>query len=258
MEHNKSVFLAWQAPDTRSWHVVGLLSEHQDKFLFNYTKGAYASERFIPFSGMDSLKRTYISQDLFPLFQNRLLSTKRPEYPSFLKWLGLTGDDVSPITVLGRSGGLRGTDQLQMFNRIQMNDDGTYEHIFFAHGLRHLPEGAQERISGLSAHEELYFCPDPQNEYDDMAVIIRAEGPPEIVGYVPRYLASDVTMLLEKDKNDISVCVEALSEDAPANYKLMCKMSGKLSKELAAEIMNRDEFELITENAESLQGVSVG
>jgi len=76
MSHNKSVNLAWQFPDTRDWHVVGHLTEKKDGYFFNYTNGA-KSEGFIPFSGMEDIYKTYISEKLFPLFQNRLLSPKR-------------------------------------------------------------------------------------------------------------------------------------------------------------------------------------
>lgn len=246
MKEHKSVFLAWQAPDTRTWYVVGLLTEYKDRYTFNYTKGALKSKKFISFSGMTDLKKTYISTNLFPLFKNRLLSEKRPEYPNFIEWLGLNKEDLSPVTVLGRSGGLRGTDKLQMFSKVDINEDGSFEHIFFAHGLGYLTESAKTRVSQLTNNEKLLFCLDSQNSYDENAVIIRAEKPAEIVGYCPSYLAKDFSSLLKRDKNSINISVNLLSDSAPDHYKLMCKVVGKIDCGLAKVFMNRDEFKLIS------------
>jgi len=248
MAKDNSVYLAWQASDTRDWHIVGLLTENTDKsYTFNYTKGTEVLPNFAPFSGMPDITKKYISKDLFPQFKNRVLNKKRPEYPCFIKWLGLDDDESSPVTILARSGGLRGTDQLQMFNRIEFNPDGSFEHIFFAHGLSHLTASANQRVMDLECGEKLYLCPDPQNKYDENAVLIRAENPTQVVGYCPRYLAADILLFLNQDTKSINIVVEALSDTAPANYKLMCKISGKVDSQLVNEVMNNEEFQLLSE-----------
>lgn len=243
IEHD-SAYLAWRAPDTNSWHVVGLLRKRGDNFIFNYTKGCKASDKFIPFSGMTQLDQTYVSKELFPLFANRLLSTKRPEYPKFISWLGLDAEQVSPINVLARSGGMRLTDSLQMFKRIEIADDGTFTHIMFAHGLSHLSASASERVLSLVVGEQLCLCLDVQNSADPFAVIIRAERPSEIVGYCPRYLAQDITKILTDSGSYVKIYVEGLTGDAPANYKLMCKLKGIISASLAKEMSKSEEFDL--------------
>lgn len=245
MSSNNSVYLAWQSPNDRSWHVVGLLSKSSDGYVFNYTHGAKL-EKFIPFSGMEDIQKTYWSKDLFPLFQNRILSSRRPEYPHFIKWLGLLEGDESPITILGRSGGMRGTDQLQTFKPIEFDEDGQFEHLFFAHGLRHLTASANERVSQLKPGEELFLCLDCQNEFDENAVMIRAGSPAEIVGYCPRYLAKDLSKFLSTNKQSIKITVETLSADAPANYRLMCKVKGKIEPQLVEEFRNNAEFQLLS------------
>ncbi len=244
MTEPKRVFVAWQDPNARNWHVVGRLTEYEDRFAFNYTKGALR-EDFIRFNGMDELNKTYISKDLFPLFKNRLLSHKRPEYPDFIHWLGLKKDKITPAEILGRSGGRRMTDQLQMFNKVDFSEDGSFEYFLFAHGLNYLTTSAKERISKLKNGEQLLFCIDCQNQYDKYAMIIRVDKPAEIVGYCPRYLAAHVLDCLKEDKDSIKVYVEALNEDAPSNYKLMCKIKGKLSKSLIDKFMNYEEFKEI-------------
>ncbi len=241
MKEHSSVYLAWQSPDSRDWHVVGALSEADSGYEFRYTKGALKSDKFVPFSGMENINKSYISNDLFPLFKNRLLSHKRPEYPNFIKWLGLDESEASPVNVLARSGAIRGTDQLQMFKRIETSESGEYEHYFFVHGLSYLNKSAQKRAYNLKKGEVLRLCLDRQNEYDNEAVLIRADKPAEIVGYCPRYLAKDITLLLGESEF-LNVTVEMTSEDAPSNYKLMCKITGKLNTNILKELPVNDEY----------------
>ena len=124
MTNSNSVYVAWQEPDTRNWHVVGNLQERNSGYVFKYTKGALKSSKFTRFSGMNDVRETYVSEELFPLFKNRLLSPRRPEYPRFIKWLGFEDDSVNPIDILARSGGLRSTDQLQIFKKIEVDASG--------------------------------------------------------------------------------------------------------------------------------------
>ncbi|ETD64805.1 hypothetical protein Q458_04875, partial [Escherichia coli ATCC BAA-2209] len=88
-QKNESVYVAWQSPDSRDWHVIGNLQNKGTYYSFNYTRGVENLGKFTPFSGMEDLYKTYISEDLFPLFKNRLLSSRRPEFPYFIQWLGL-------------------------------------------------------------------------------------------------------------------------------------------------------------------------
>ena len=246
MKEHSSVYLAWQASDTKEWYVVGMLKQYLEGFTFNYTVGAQVSAKFIPFSGMENLEKTYVSTELFPLFKNRLLSKNRPEYPRFIDWLGLAEENVSPISILGRSGGLRGTDTLQMFNRIEVNSDGSFEHIFFAHGLSHLAPSALDRVLNLKKGELLYLCLDCQNSYDGNAIIIRANNPAKIVGYCPRYFTKYIGEFLRQNSSNISLYVETLSKSAPANYQLMCRLKGKVGVREANTFMNQEEFQVIS------------
>ncbi|HDL6510133.1 TPA: HIRAN domain-containing protein [Yersinia enterocolitica] len=240
-----SVYVAWQSPDTRYWHVVGNLQERDSGYVFNYTKGALCSKKFTLFSGMNDVNETYVSEDLFPLFKNRLLSPRRPEYPHFIKWLGLTSEEANPIEVLGRSGGLRSTDQLQVFKRIETDENGRFEHYFFAHGLNYLSESANKRVSALAIGSSLQLCIDSQNEYDEFAVIIRADNPAEILGYCPRYFAKDIKSMLAESPKSIQLTVETISDDAPANYRLLCKLSGILSAPVIQQMDCQEELQHI-------------
>ncbi|WP_249553569.1 MULTISPECIES: HIRAN domain-containing protein [Shewanella] len=244
MREHSTVYLAWQAPETRDWHVVGALTQASKGYDFHYTKGALVSESFVPFSGMENLNNSYHSDELFPLFNNRLLSQKRPEYPSFIKWLGLSESEATPVNILARSGGIRNTDQLQMFRKIEVDESGLFTHYFFLHGLSYLPQQAQERIDNLLEGEKLLLCKDCQNPYDSEAVFVRANHPPEIVGFCPRYLARDISKLM--DTTDyLNVTVEKITSDAPINYRLMCKIEGKLNSDNFEQFTDQSEYQFI-------------
>ncbi len=245
MTNATSIYIAWQAPDTRDWHVVGNLQERNSGYVFKYTKGALKSTKFTRFSGMNDLRETYVSEELFPLFKNRLLSPKRPEYPQFIKWLGLNDEDVNPIDILARSGGLRSTDQLQIFKRIDVNSSGEFEQFFFLHGLSYLNSTANERVSELQPGQVLRLCLDGQNEYDSDAVFARADKPAEIVGYCPRYFAHDIKNMLSDDPKSVTLTVEKFSKEAPHNYRLLCKFSGKLSFTSQSRLNQQNEFDMV-------------
>ena len=243
MTNTNSVYVAWQAPDTRDWHVVGNLQERNSGYVFKYTKGALKSPKFTKFSGMNDVHETYVSEELFPLFKNRLLSPRRPEFPRFIKWLGFEDDSVKPIDILARSGGLRSTDQLQIFKKIEVDSNGKFEHFFFLHGLSYLNSMANDRVSELKPGQTLRLCLDLQNEYDGDAVVVRADKPAEIVGYCPRYLSNDIKKMLLNDSKSVKLAVEKISDDAPHNYRLLCKLSGTLNPECKSSLILQDEFE---------------
>lgn len=245
MTNSNSVYVAWQAPDTRDWHVVGNLQERNSGYVFKYTKGALKSSKFTKFSGMTDVRETYVSEELFPLFKNRLLSPRRPEYPRFIKWLGFEDESVNPIDILARSGGLRSTDQLQIFKKIEVDGSGKFEHYFFLHGLSYLNSMANDRVSELQPGQILRLCLDPQNDYDDNAVVVRADKPAEIVGYCPRYLCNDIKSMLLDDPKSLTLTVERISDDAPHNYRLLCKLSGTLNSACKSSLILQDEFEVI-------------
>lgn len=245
MTKHSSVYLAWQEPETRDWHVVGALSEAVNgQYEFNYTKGALNAKKFVPFSGMEELNKSYLSNELFPLFSNRLLSSKRPEYPMFIKWLGLDESEKKPVNILARSGGMRGTDHLQMFKKIEIDSSGSFTHFFFIHGLGYLTDDAQRRVNQLSQGEKLTISHDSENNHDKNAAIVRASNPDETIGYCPRYLAKDVIELIDLSEQ-FTVMVETTSAEAPTNYRVLCKIEGKLKQRNINKLSENLEYQFI-------------
>ncbi len=94
-----------------------------------------------------------LSNELFPLFSNRLLPKSRPEYRDYLKWLGLDENKTDEMEMLARSGGQRATDTLEIVPCPEPSANNSYEVYFFSHGLRHLSEKDQERAAILKVGE---------------------------------------------------------------------------------------------------------
>ena len=201
----KHTFLAWQDPHSRRWFPIGRLSATGDGFRFVYVKGcddAHAAG-FEALLGFPHVDQVYESEELFPFFANRTMSPNRADRPEYLVRLGLEPDERDPIVLLGRSEGRRSTDAFQMFPQAEPID-GQYRQHFFAHGLRHRPEPAQERVLTLKRGDPLDLVSEPENPEDRMAIMLQADNKNHHVGYVPRFLVGDIHRLAHQ-KPQVSV-----------------------------------------------------
>ena len=221
----KILYLAWQDPQSRQWLPVGKLSVEGGIYRFAYTKGATRSKNFVPLGFMQDLHEVYRSRDMFPLFANRLISKKRPEYRDFLRWLDLRDDEADPLVLLARTEGVRETDSLTVFPCPEPDAKGRYVVHFFTHGLRHLPEDARIRVGTLRAGDRLYLMPDPQNSHDSYAIALRTDDPATIVGYCPRYISRDFLEILENSPDSGEVRVKRLNAEAPIQLRLLCTLT---------------------------------
>ncbi len=219
------LYLAWQDPKSRERFPVGKLSSEDGIYRFVYTKGAKLSKNFIPFGFMQDLHAEYKSHALLPLFANRLISKKRPEYRDFLRWLDLREVEADPLVILARTEGVRATDSLTLFPCPEPDAHGRYVVHFFSHGLRHLSDEARIRINTLGAGERLYLLPDPQNPHDGYALALRTDAPTTIVWYCPRYIARDFLEILENSPNSVHVRVKRVNADAPIQLRLLCTLT---------------------------------
>lgn len=219
----KTLFVTWQDPETGRWIPVGRLTGRNGEYRFGYTRGAQESKSFVPFGRMQDLGKVYCSEKLFPLFANRVLARSRPEFPQYLQWLGLSADEADDLELLARSGGQRATDTLEIVQCPEPTPDNNYEVRFFAHGLRYLAEGAQERIRALSIGDRLFVMRDIQNRVDPSALLLRTDDPLEVVGYVPRYFSAEFSALIDRvGREQVKVSVEQVNSDAPSNFRLRC------------------------------------
>lgn len=219
----RSFFLIWQDPETRRWLPVGKLDQIQGHFVFGYTAGALVSSRFVPFGNLTAIRSVYVAETLFPIFANRVLSARRPEYRTYARWSGM--DDIlspDPLLLMARMGGSRATDALQVYPVPQRTSSGDYYSAFFCHGLSHLPDETQARSLKLIEGQRLFPMFDVQNPFDENAVALRTADPACMIGYLPRHVAPDIKALVQKSAT-LNVSVRRVNLDAPPQYRVLCE-----------------------------------
>jgi hypothetical protein len=220
-----SLFVAWQQPSTREWIPVARLDWDGEEYRFSYTQGALRAESFEPFGRMKGLRVSYHSAELFPFFLNRLISKSRPEYEDYLTWMNFNSSNSAPIFMLGMTGGLRGTDSIELFPMPKRNAAGTLEIDFFARGLRHFNQTCVDAANSLVSGDRLLLVKDLQNDVDTFALFMRTENPIHLVGYVPRFYAKDLGKLLQRFPSEVEVRVQRVNPDAPLSMRLLCSAS---------------------------------
>ncbi|MBD2314879.1 HIRAN domain-containing protein [Desertifilum sp. FACHB-1129] len=220
----KTLFLAWQHPDSRAWFPIGRLTYDGELYRFGYIQGVLTAQKranFQPLWSFPRLDEVYESPHLFSLFANRLLRQSRPDYPDFVQWLNIAQHEDDPIALLARSGGKRATDTLEVFPLPQPDPQGHYHIHFFAHGLSHLPPETQNRIHQLQPQEQLSIIHESQNPYDSNALLLCTSDRYQ-VGYFPRYYAKDLVNL----RDDLTVLVERVNPSpTPLQFRLLCNLT---------------------------------
>lgn len=235
----KTLFLAWQNQKTRRWFPIGRLTklEAPSGYQFEYTRGAEIACREGGFQALYEFKEldvVYESEELFPLFANRVMNRSRPDFAASMEQLGLKADPaVDPLEVLARSGGRRLTDDLEVFAEPEALGGGEYRTHFFVRGVRHMPEASIERANHLGPGEELRLVHDFQNPSDPHALLLRtAESSPQdvhLLGYCPRYLFADTFDSLVRDQKNPRVRIVRLNPPpAPIHYRLLCEARFRL------------------------------
>jgi hypothetical protein len=220
------LYLAWLDPQSRLWHTVGKLSHEKNLYTFAYTRGALASPRFKYLGRMLDLHKKYYSQELFPLFANRILNSSRPEYRDYVRWLAMNPDkENDPMQLLARSGGERATDDLYVYAHPETNNQGKLELFFLSNGLRYLDTANLQHVEQLQIGDRLALRREHENNHDCFALVLETDEPIK-VGYCPRYLNRDLCRIMEKAT--VQLTVERLNHEAPIQFRLLCKAVFKL------------------------------
>ncbi|HEY6802001.1 MAG TPA: hypothetical protein VI306_00350 [Pyrinomonadaceae bacterium] len=234
-----TLFLAWQDSTGRRWYTIGRLTLDNTNYEFVYTKGALEAQSEAGFQLLPSfpnLYKVYRSDELFPVFSNRLIAPSRPDYKTFIEWLSFQDLEPQPMAILARSGGKRMTDLLEVFPAAEDDGSGVYKVFFFAHGLSHAAPSSIERALQLTTGEDLLLVHDFQNPRDPKALALRTSekypGDMHLIGYCPRYLLPDIHKLLNTHKELPVVTVEKINKPpAPIQFRLLCRMTMKWPKD---------------------------
>jgi hypothetical protein len=224
----KSLYVAGQNAETREWVPVAELRKVKDGFQLRYTQGARRLPGFVGLSRMSDLEKTYFSESLFPFFSNRLIPKSRPEFKSYLDWLGLDATSESPLDVLAVSAGVRATDQFEIFV-MPNTSEKEFDFDFFPRGLRYQVGAVQSEIAHLASGDEVFLMKDFQNAKDRNALAIRTEKPSALlIGYVPRYYAPALQRLLTIDENSLQASIKRINPDAPQDMRILVTLHVRL------------------------------
>lgn len=244
----KTLYLAWQdeRETSRRWFPIGrLLADLQGhRYQFDYTKGVREAMEQSDFRILDAfpkLEEHYISSELFPLFQNRVMRKEREDYPALVERLGLPKGEVDPFEILAITGGHRQTDSLEVFPKIQKQADGRFMCRFFLHGWRYANPAAQDRLQRLEAGEPLRVAMELNNPSTGRAIQFETTDY-HMIGWSPRYLVDDIGKAIDEQAAAIQAHVVRVNPaPAPHNQRVLVELQGRFPEGL--EPMSADEFQ---------------
>lgn len=226
------LYVIWQDDETHMWHPVAKLIKESlgfgtEKFVykFHYTNGA-KNKNFKPFLRLDELNKTYVSNELFKFFNNRLLPKNRPEFKHMIEWSGLDIRNADELEFLGITGGERKTDNFRVITVPKL--DGEYFVIkFFVSGYKYISDEYKELSKKLTVGSELKLKHEIDNQHDSNALIVVHDGESKL-GYCPRYLNNDLKNLIITQ--DYFLKLIKVNESAPHRFKFLCEFKSKIPK----------------------------
>lgn len=230
--NERTLFLAWQdKARTREWFPIGRLDVQTvpSLYRFRYLHGAERARQkagFGPLIDFPDFHQRYEASELFPLFQNRVLTPGRRDFHEYLRQLDLPRQ-ADPIEILSVDGGYRATDSFEVFPKIERREDGAFCCRFFLHGWRHVSEDAQRRLELLKPGDELYVAIELTNPVSHLAVQIQTAEDYYMIGWAPRYLVRDLVSAIAKAPGDYKARVVRVNPmPAPSKQRLLVELSG--------------------------------
>lgn len=213
-------------PNTRRYSALGFLTrEPNGAFAFTYLQSAVESDQH-PLPGLSSLLTTYRSGRLFPIFAERVMSSRRPDRQASLEALGL-GLDAAPFEILLRSGGRRVGDTIELLPAPAAQTGDQIQFEFLVHGVRHMSPAAQERIRGLREGELLRLVPEPNNPVQPRTLLV-TDSDALRLGYVPDPLLD----VIERIANPVVSVVRASGPEVGFHQRLLVRVSGIVASPL--------------------------
>lgn len=215
-----TLVVAWQNPESRLISPVGLLDQHAAAYRFRYLRAAQQVVGFEPFLSFPRWDDLYWSPRLFPLFSQRIMSPRRPDYIEYLHQLDLAAD-ATPWEQLARSEGRRTGDTVQLFPVPSVSPEGRSRCLFLVHGVRHV---LGDEPSPVDAGDELVLDDDPTNPVNPRAVLVSSTTGRHI-GYVPDLLLGHLTVLREHGPVELRV-EHANGPEAPPHLRVLVRLEG--------------------------------
>ena len=224
----RTLYLAWQDNRSRQWFPVGRLDAdvQHSEFRFRYTGGAERAQVEVGFAlatDFPKLKEDYRSPALFPLFRNRIMASRRPDFADYLQILGLPAR-ADPIEILALDGGYGVTDAFEVFPKLEKGTDGSFRCRFFLHGWRYANRIAQARLDRVAPDDRLHVTLELSNPVARVAVQLQTLDY-HVIGWAPRYLVKDLMMAMAESPWTCVAHVVRVNP-APSNQRLLIELTG--------------------------------
>jgi hypothetical protein len=238
----RRLVVAWQHPVTRAIEPVGFLSYDGDIYQFDYIRNAMSVAGFRPLLGFDDLRGTYQSEQLFPLFAQRAMDARRPDYQRYVASLGL-GGEPEPWEQIERSQGRRRGDTLQLLPEPTIVGD-MLSYLFLVNGVRHVHEETlypdsrelhvtndqvEAALASLRQGAALSLVSEPRNPKNPLAImVLKPSSVP--VGWVPDLLLDDLHRLMASAH--VAVTAEHINPpDAPPHIRLLARLTASPARD---------------------------
>lgn len=219
--------VAWRNRPLRLIAPVAVLDHSAAGYRFQYLAGVrHDVEGFRPFIGFPDLERVYESSRLWPFFDLRVMDPKRPDFPEYVRQLGLPAN-ASRLDILSRSGGEQKGDSVLLVEAPAVADDGATESIFLVRGSRYAGPQAQTSaaVDLLQPGSELSIIDDTSNEANaDALLLTTVDGVP--VGWVPDLLIDYARQV--RAAGGHATVVQNNGRGAPWHMRLLARISGRL------------------------------
>jgi hypothetical protein len=134
--------------------------------------------------------------------------------------------EAGPFEILRRSAGRRVEDQIELVPVPDLSADGWAALDFLVHGVRHMTQEAQDRISALAVGERLNLRPEPTNIVNARALLVTDSGELS-VGYVP-----DPLLELVSEMTNVEASVlRANGPEVGFHMRLLVRLVGRLQSD---------------------------
>jgi len=225
-ETDSTLIVAWQNSESREISPVGLLDHDSLGYRFRYIRNARDVNGFLPFLGFTDLAADYRSRWLFPMFAQRVLNPRRPDYSHWRDVLNLPAD-ATPFEFLARCESRREGDAVLVTAPPPVDDHGAISFTFLVHGVRHAlrDESAQDALIALRDGDDVELRPQPDNPVDRLAIHLCSGADP--IGWVPRLLCPAVHDALAEDQV-IGRVLKVNGPEVPAHMRLLVELNGSV------------------------------
>ncbi|WP_147397348.1 hypothetical protein [Amycolatopsis panacis] len=211
---------------TRAVDAVGLLEFDGTRHRFRYLRRASHVSGFRPFIGFARLDSVYEAEALFPLFAQRAMSPRRPDYSQYLRSLDLD-DTASTWEQIARTEGRLAGDTIHLVPEPSVAPDGSTTGCFLVAGIRHrMPdEGRRDAVLGsLQPGSRLFLRDEPDNPVNPRAILVLQQDEIDL-GWVPNILVEYVHQV--RKSGDFRIHVRHINgAETPVHMRLLAELSG--------------------------------